>query len=105
MQEIIPQLWISQTHHLFVGRHKEGLVEVEPERLNMDDHFPAWESRNQEHLSTLVGLITEIKEVAKGVKGGKCMLVCKMEEKPRVLRVYERNGKNFFLLVGAREKC
>ncbi|RDL35263.1 uncharacterized protein BP5553_07194 [Venustampulla echinocandica] len=105
MQEIIPQLWIAQTHHLFVGRHKEGLVEVEPERLNMGEHFPTWESRNQEHLRTLVGLITEIKAIATGVKGGKCMLVCKMEEKPRVLRMYKRNGKNFFLPVGAREKC
>jgi hypothetical protein len=105
MQEIIPQLWIAQTHHLFVGRHKEGLVEVKPERLNMGEHFPAWESRNQTHLSTLVGLITEIKEIAKGVKGGKCMLVCEMEEKPRVLRLYKRNGKDFFLPVAAREKC
>ena len=105
MQEIIPQLWIAQTYHLFVGRHKEGLVEVEPERLNMDEHFPAWESRNQGHLSTLVGLITEIKEIAKGWKGGKCMLVCKMDEKPRALRLYKRNGKDFFLPVAAREKC
>ena len=104
MQEIIPQLWISQTYYLFVGRHKDGLVEVEPERLNMDELFPTWESRNQEHLSTLVGLITEIREIAKGVKGGKCMLVCRMKEKPRVLRVYKRNGKNFFLPAGARER-
>jgi hypothetical protein len=104
MQEIRPQLWISQAHHLFVDRHKEGLIEVELERLNMDEHFLTWESRNQEHLSTLVGLITEIREIEKRVKGGKCTLVCKME-KPRVLRIYRRNGKNFFLPVGAREKC
>lgn len=105
MQEIIPQLWISQTHHLFVGRHKEGLVDVEPERLNMEEHFPAWEDRNQEHLGTLVGLITDVKEVAKRANGGKCMLLCKTEERPRVLRVYERNGKQIFLPKGAREKC
>ncbi|TVY46172.1 hypothetical protein LOCC1_G004319 [Lachnellula occidentalis] len=105
LQEKIPQLWISQTNHLFIGRHKEGLVEKEPERLNMDEHFPTWESKNQEHLSTLVGLITEIREIAKKVNGGKCMLVCKMDEKPRVLRVYERTGKTLFLPVGAIEAC
>lgn len=105
IQETIPQLWISQTHHLLVGRHKEGLVEVEPKRVNMDEYFPAWESKNQENLGSLVGLITKIREIVKRVKGGKCMLVCKIEEKPRVLRVYKRNGKGFFLPVGVREKC
>jgi hypothetical protein len=105
MQEIVPQAWISQTRNVFVGRHKEGLVENEPQRLNMGEHFPAWESKNQEHLRTLVGFISEIKEVVKRAKGAKCMLVCKMEEKPRVVRLYERNGKNFFLPKGARETC
>lgn len=104
MQDIIPQLWISQTHHLFVGRHKNGLVEVEPERFNMANHFRDWETKNQEHLSSLVGLITKIKEVAKKAKGGKCMLVCEMNDKPGVLKMYERNGKNF-LPRGARGKC
>lgn len=105
MNEIIPQLWISQTHNLFVGRHKEGLVEAEPERFHMDEKFPNWEVANQEHLRTLVTLITEIRNVAKGIKGGQCMLVCKQEEKPRVLRVYKRNGAAFFLPKGVREVC
>ena len=105
LQDTTPQLWISQTHHLFVGRHKKGLVEAEPERLNMEDHFSAWERTNQENLSTLVGLIEEIKEVVKRAKGGKCMLVCKMEEKPRVLRVCERSGENIYLPKGARVVC
>jgi len=104
LQEIMPQLWISQTRQLFVGRHKEGLVEMEPERLDMEEHFPAWESSNQEHLRTMIGLISEIKETVKSTKAAKCMVVCKMEEK-RVLRVYERNGKNLFLPKGARETC
>ncbi|KAH8787183.1 hypothetical protein BGZ57DRAFT_755773 [Hyaloscypha finlandica] len=104
MQEYIPQLWISQTRHLFVCRHKEGLMEMEPQRVDITEQFPDWESRNQQHLRTLVGLISEIKKVVKRAKGGKCMLVLKMEEKPRVLRVYQRNGKALFLPKGTREK-
>ena len=104
MQEYIPQLWISQTRHLFVCRHKEGLMEMEPQRVDMTEQFPDWESRNQQYLRTLVGLISEIKKVVKRAKGGKCMLVLKMEEKPRVLRVYQRNGKALFLPKGTREK-
>lgn len=105
MEEIIPQMWISQTYHLFIGRHEEGLVEVEPERLDMKDYFPAWESKEQDHLSLLVGLITEIKEVVKKAKDGKCMLVYRKEKvQPKVLRIYERKGKPFFLFKEAREK-
>jgi hypothetical protein len=105
MQEYIPQLWISQTRHLFVGRHKEGLVEMEPKRVDMTELFPDWENRNQQNLRTLVGLISEIKKVVKMAKGGKCVLVLKMEEKPRALRVYQRNGQALFLPKGTRGKC
>ncbi|RDW70990.1 hypothetical protein BP6252_07553 [Coleophoma cylindrospora] len=105
MQEIIPQLWISQTQHLFVGRHKKGLVEVEPEKIEMRDHFPIWQYQNQGQLSSLVGLIGEIKKVARGSKVGKLMLVCKMEERPNVLRLYERTGQGLWLPEGTREMC
>lgn len=33
MQETIPQLWISQTHHLIIGRYKDGLVNEAPEKF------------------------------------------------------------------------
>ncbi|RDW83496.1 hypothetical protein BP5796_04987 [Coleophoma crateriformis] len=105
MQEDIPQLWISQTQHLFVGRHQKGLVETEPEKIEMTDHFPIWEYQNQEQLSSLVGLITEIKEAARGSKVGQLMLVYKMEERPNVLRLYERTGKGLWLPSGTREIC
>lgn len=105
MNEIIPQLWISQTHNLFVGRHERGLVDAEPERFDMDEKFPDWQVTNQDHLSSLVTLITEIREAVKKTKGGKCMLVCRKEEKPRILRMYKRSGVAFFLPKGVREKC
>ncbi len=103
MKDYIPQLWFSQTHNLLIARHKEGLVETEPERLDMEKQFSDWESRNQEHLSALVHLLAEIKQVAKTAKQGKCMLVCNKEER-QVLRVYERGGKGFSLPSGVRAK-
>lgn len=104
LQPYIPQLWISQTRHLFVAHHKEGLIKQEPRRVNMDEHFPAWEDKNQEHLKSLVSLIEKIKEIAKRTKDGKCMVVCKKEEKS-VLKMYTRNGKDFFLPEGVRKTC
>ncbi len=104
MQYYLLQLWFSQTQNLVIARHKDGLVEVEPEKLSMGKRLEDWESQNQEHLSALVRLLTEIKQVAKTAKGGRSMLVCKKEER-QVLRVYERNGKGFFLPKGVRGKC
>ncbi|KAE9365157.1 hypothetical protein N431DRAFT_298108, partial [Stipitochalara longipes BDJ] len=69
IQDYMPQLWISQTRNLFVGRHKDGLVEIQPPKFDMTEHFPAWETKNQDHLKSLVGLISEIKEVVQKAKG------------------------------------
>jgi hypothetical protein len=76
MQQIIPQLWISQTLHLFISRHKEGLVDAAPKRYDMNDHFTAWEDKNQETLRALVGLIVEIKEALRNAKNSKEDRVC-----------------------------
>jgi hypothetical protein len=78
---------------------------MEPKRVDMTELFPDWENRNQQNLRTLVGLISEIKKVVKRAKGGKCVLVLKMEEKPRALRVYQRNGQALFLPKGTRGEC
>ena len=48
MKNIIPQLWISQTQMLFVGYHKEGLVEKKPVNVAMATHFRQWEAANQD---------------------------------------------------------
>lgn len=105
MSEIMRQLWISQTHNLFVGRHKNGLVDVEPKRIEMDQRLRAWESENQENLRRMVSLIKEIKKVAAKVKGGKCVLVCEMKDNDGVLRMYERKGRGLFVPREAEGKC
>lgn len=105
MAEIIPQLWIAQTHHLFIGRHKDGLVDVEPQQMIMDERLRAWECENQENLRGMVSLIKEIRKVAERVKRGKCVMVCEMEDKHGILRMYERKGGNFFVPQGAEKKC
>ncbi|PMD31698.1 hypothetical protein L207DRAFT_441396 [Hyaloscypha variabilis F] len=49
MAEYIPQLWISQTRNLFVGRHKNGLVKEQVKKFDMSEYFPTWENKNQDY--------------------------------------------------------
>lgn len=71
---------------------------MDPEEFNMNEHFPNWKERNQEHLKILVELIAEIRNMAMRTKGENYMLVCENEEKPRVLRLYQGVDPTCFYL-------
>lgn len=105
MKDIIPQLWISQTQKLFVGYHKEGLVEKKPLRGGMATHFRQWEAANQDQLKRMVGAINGIKDAVKEKKGGKSVQVCDKEEKTVRLELYERKGTDILLPSEARNVC
>jgi len=51
----------------------------------------------------MVRIIKEIKEAAKEVKDGKCMLVYQRGSK--TLELYERKGKGIVLPAGVKNKC
>jgi hypothetical protein len=60
MADIIPQLWLLQTEHLFIGYHHQGLIEQEPKHHEMATYFVAWEIQYEKQLQRLLSLILRI---------------------------------------------
>jgi hypothetical protein len=98
-----PQCWFSQTKHLFVGHHKDGLVE-KVTRAEMSSRFEDWEKTHQDELRKLMALIKEVRDVARQVNDGKCCLVCDRREKPRVLRVFKSDDSRLLLSAEVKER-
>ncbi|KAK3682040.1 hypothetical protein B0T22DRAFT_521087 [Podospora appendiculata] len=64
MDDVSPQLWISQTPKLAVGYHHGGLFNNVQVR-DMTDEILRWEAANQGDLRKLAGLLAEIIRVVK----------------------------------------
>jgi hypothetical protein len=105
LQDIIPQLWFSQTEHLFVGYHQQGVIEQEVTRYEMAAHFKAWETEHEEQLQKLVSLILRIREAAQGAKDGKCVIVYDHVEESRKMRIYETDRKGLIGFLDGEKKC
>ena len=58
-QDVMPQLWMSQTHKLVRASHVDGLFE-RPDVENVADHCEIWEVDHQEDLRKLAHLIKDI---------------------------------------------
>ena len=107
----IAELWLAQTQHLFTCQYRKELaatVTTAPKRYNMKEVLTAWETKNQRYLQALVNLLGQIKNTLQNAKtqaGRQCMLVCKKEDRPPVLRLYERNGAPIHLPKGTISKC
>lgn len=78
MKDVIPQLWFSQTEHLFVGYHREGVIEQEITRYEMAAHFKAWETQHKEQLQRLVGLILKSGRLCWAQRAGNAWLFMTM---------------------------
>lgn len=103
LQKMMAQIWISQTTHLMVAQHKDGLIED----LSITDcaDFTEWETKNKKELVGLVEVIKEIKDAALRARGGKCMVVRDKGEKPGRLKVYEGKRQGIQLPAGVKERC
>ncbi|KAH7360690.1 hypothetical protein BKA65DRAFT_591699 [Rhexocercosporidium sp. MPI-PUGE-AT-0058] len=98
INKTIPQLWFSQTRHLCVGYHKDGLVTRQLVMRDMKEELEKWEAENQRQLRNMVRVIGEIREIAKRAR--KCTVVCMMVDGVKCLRVFERTrGVWLFVLV------
>ncbi|KAK3331841.1 hypothetical protein B0T19DRAFT_367011 [Cercophora scortea] len=64
MDDVLPQLWISQTPKLAVGYHHRGLFNDVQVR-DMTDEILQWEAANRGDLGKLAGLLAEIIRVVK----------------------------------------
>ena len=94
IQEVAPQLWVSQTLKLVRAYHHRGLFQ-RPEVEDVAAPIKRWEERNQTDLRKLAALITKILNVVKGCGGNTAivkydvkedkLLVCKVDGGKRML--------------------
>ena len=65
LSDQIPQLWFSNTTHLFVAYHERGtFTSIEKQNMAGTD-FKSWEKTNQEDLQKLVGLLQKIAAITR----------------------------------------
>lgn len=105
MREVIPQLWFSQTAHLFIGRHKKGLVANEVKQVATGPLLQKWEMEQQDQLKTLVALIGKIKNAASSTKAGKVVLLYDSKEKSQKMRALVSNGDGSAVSKEVKEMC
>jgi len=68
IQEIVPQLWVSQTSKLVRAYHNKGMFQG-PEVEDVGAQIKRWEEGNQNDLRKLASLINRIISVVKGCGG------------------------------------
>lgn len=88
-EDVVSQLWVSQTPKLVRAYHTKGVF-VDPVVENVTVQIKAWETQNQKDLRKLAGLITKIREVTKE-NGGKAVL--KYEASADKLVFYKQGDK------------
>lgn len=92
LQEIAPQLWISQTLKLVRAYHKNGTFK-NPEVEDVAASIKRWEERNQTDLRRLGALISKIINVVKGF-GGSAIVKYDATDDKLVVRSFG-DGKKF----------
>ena len=104
INEVIPQLWISQTPKLVRAYHRNGVFR-EPRVEDVSSEIKRWKDANQETLTKLVALIKRILEIVQGNgshftitydKVGDRLLISKADKRKRMLPddLYARFGKS-----------
>ncbi|OCL08309.1 hypothetical protein AOQ84DRAFT_407104 [Glonium stellatum] len=89
IQEVAPQLWVSQTPKLVRAYHRNGTFQI-PEVEDVAAEIKTWEERKQNDLRKLAALIRKIISLVKECGGnavlkynveGDKLVVCKVERK------------------------
>lgn len=83
VQEVIPQLWVSQTPKFVIAYHYSGLFQP-PNVQDLTTQIKKWEESNQTNLRKLAALINKIRDVVKG-SGGKAVLKYDVDGKKLVI--------------------
>jgi len=89
IQEVTPQLWVSQTPKLVRAYHRKGTFQG-PEVENVAAEIKRWEEGNQRDLRKLAALINKVLNVVKGCGGS---AIVKYDDKGDKLVVWKVYGK------------
>jgi len=106
IQEVIPQLWVSQTPNLVRAYHQRGLfqgTEVE----DMAAQIKKWEEDNQSDLSRLAALINKILNVVRGCGGNAVLKYDDKADRLALWKVDEKGmlPKDLYSKWDDRDKC
>ncbi|KAK7968978.1 hypothetical protein PG988_008051 [Apiospora saccharicola] len=74
INDVAPQIWISQTPKLVRAHYRGGMFE-EAFVEDVVDKIAAWEQTQQPHLKKLAALMTKLTDLVKGF-GGSCVIRC-----------------------------
>lgn len=64
IDDVAPQLWLSQTPNLVRAYHRHGLFDL-PKVENVQVQINQWEERNKSSISNLVSLLDKLREIMK----------------------------------------
>lgn len=90
IQEIAPQLWISQTFKLVRAYHYKGLFQI-PEVEDVAAQIKKWEERNQTDLRKLAALVKKIIQVVKESCGKATVMYDASSDKLIIYKVERQN--------------
>lgn len=99
----LPQLWFSQTKHLCIGYHKEGLVKEKLKMRDMSDELKKWEANSQEHLKNMIRVVREIREIAQSAR--KCTVICTAVDGVKCLSIFGREGADLSIRPEVLKQC
>ncbi|CZT47775.1 uncharacterized protein RSE6_08376 [Rhynchosporium secalis] len=104
MGRTVPQLWFSQTKHLGVGYHKDGLVTRDLNMREMTEKLDKWEADNQKHLKSMIHVIKSIRDIARTGER-KLTVVCSMVDGLKCLSIYRRTGRGMTIRPEVVAQC
>jgi hypothetical protein len=90
IQEVLPQLWVSQTPNLVRAYHRQGLFEI-PQVEDVTLEIKRWEKNYQADLRKLATLIKKVINVVKE-NGGSGVVKYDVEQGDKLV-VWQSNGK------------
>ncbi|KAG4032568.1 hypothetical protein MFRU_006g00390 [Monilinia fructicola] len=90
----MPQLYFSQTKHLIIANHKDGVFDhANIKESDKTQDMRQWEEENQGMLRKLLQLIGTIKNIVNGIEGRKVVLLCEKGNKKHEISVLEQTRK------------
>jgi hypothetical protein len=82
----LPQLWFGRTRHFICGYHKDGhFTKIKNDKVGK--RLEHWEEQQQDHLRTMVRLITRLRDITAD-SGGRCIAVYNKKDKPARLVIF-----------------
>lgn len=89
MARAMPQVFFSQTPHLYVGYHEKGTFE-RVDKIETATPLAEWEKENEAALKKLLTLLGSIRKVVEGIEGRRASIIFTHGKEGEGIKVYKR---------------